>query len=48
MRFTNCTAVFSEVRVRLGLLQYGVMGLKWASGVNLTRLTHQFAMAMAN
>ena len=28
MRFTICTAVFSEVRVKLGLVQYGVMGLK--------------------
>ena len=39
MRFPICTAVFSEVRVRLGLVQYGVMGLKWACGVNLVRLT---------
>ena len=39
MRFAICTAVLSEVRVRLGLVQYGVMGLKWACGVNFTRLT---------
>ena len=39
MRFAICTAVFSEVRVRLGLVQYGVMGLKWACGVNLKRIT---------
>ena len=38
MRFAICTAVFSEVRVRLGLVQYGAMGLKWACGVNLVRL----------
>ena len=31
-----CTAVFSQVR--LGLVQHGVMGLKWACGVNLTNL----------
>ena len=35
MRFAICTALFS----RLGLLQYGVMGLKWACGVNLVRLS---------
>ena len=39
MRFAICTAVFSKVRDTLGLVQYGVMGLKWARGVNLTRLT---------
>ena len=30
---------FSEVRVRLGLVQYDVMGLKWACGVNFVRST---------
>ena len=39
MRFAICTAVFIEVRARLGLVQFGVIGLKWAFGVNLTRLT---------
>ena len=33
MSFAICTALFSEVRVRLGLVQHGVMGLKWACGV---------------
>ena len=37
MRFAICTAVFSEVR--LGLVQYGVMGLNGLDGVSLTRLT---------
>ena len=39
MMVAICTAVFSEVRVRSGLVEYGVMGLKWACGVNLKRLT---------
>ena len=38
MRFTICTAVFIEVRVRLGLVQHVVMGLKW----------DKFAMAMGH
>ena len=38
MRFIICTAMFSVVRVRLGLVQHGVMGLKWACGVHLARL----------
>ena len=35
MRFAICTAVFSEIRIRLGLVQYGVLGLNRLVGLTL-------------
>ena len=39
IKLAICTAVFSEVWVRLELVQHGVIGLKWDCGVNLVSLT---------
>ena len=39
IKLAICTAVFSEVWVRLELVQHGVIGLKWACWVNLVSLT---------